>query len=60
LELLHELTPTATIMALLVNPANPSGETVTNELQAAARTLGMQLHVLHATAERDFGTAFAN
>jgi putative ABC transport system substrate-binding protein len=60
LELLHELTPTATIMALLVNPANPSGETVTNELQAAARTLGLQLHVLHATAERDFGTAFAN
>ena len=47
-------------MALLVNPANPTlAESTTKELQAAARTLGLQLHVLHASTERDFETVFA-
>ena len=59
LELLHELVPTATIIALLVNPTNPNAETQSRDLQAAARTLGLQLHVLHASTERDFDTAFA-
>jgi ABC-type uncharacterized transport system substrate-binding protein len=60
LELLHELVPTATIIALVVNPANPTNaETNTKDLQAAARTLGLQLHVLHASTERDFDTVFA-
>src|SRR5215510_14013619 len=44
LEVLHELVPTATIIALLVNPTNPTNaETLSRELQAAARTLGVQL-----------------
>jgi putative tryptophan/tyrosine transport system substrate-binding protein len=57
LELLHELVPTATV-AVLVNPTNPVTETL-RDLQAAARTLGLQLHVLHASVERDFDTVFA-
>jgi putative tryptophan/tyrosine transport system substrate-binding protein len=60
LELLHEMVPTATIMALLVNPTSPSlAEADWREQQAAARTLGLQLHVLHASNERDFDTVFA-
>jgi putative ABC transport system substrate-binding protein len=57
LELLRELVPTATL-AVLVNPTNPATETL-RDLQAAARTLGLRLHVLHASAERDFDTVFA-
>jgi putative ABC transport system substrate-binding protein len=60
LELLHELVPTATMIALLVNPTSPNlAESTTKGVQAAARTLGLQLHVLHASAERDFDTVFA-
>jgi putative tryptophan/tyrosine transport system substrate-binding protein len=59
LELLRELVPTATIIALLVNPINFIAETQSRELQAAARTLGLQLHVLHASTEREFDTVFA-
>jgi putative tryptophan/tyrosine transport system substrate-binding protein len=59
LELLHELIPTATIIALLINPANPNAETQSRDLQAAARTLGLRLHVLHAGAEREFDAVFA-
>jgi putative tryptophan/tyrosine transport system substrate-binding protein len=60
LELLHEVVPTATIMALLVNPTSPNlAEGDTREQQAAARTLGLQLHALHASNERDFETVFA-
>jgi putative tryptophan/tyrosine transport system substrate-binding protein len=60
LELLHELVPTATIMALLVNPTNSSGaESQSREAQTAAHSLGLKLHVLHASTERDFDTVFA-
>ena len=45
-ELLHELVPTASVMALLVNPTTPAAETVTRDALAAARALGLQLHVL--------------
>jgi putative ABC transport system substrate-binding protein len=59
LELLHELVPTATIIAGLVNPTNPViAETETRDLQAAARTLGLTLHVLHASSEQEIDTAF--
>src|SRR5258708_18415537 len=54
LELLHELLPAARVMALLVDPSNPAvAETSAHEMQAAARTLGLQLHVLHARHETD-------
>jgi putative ABC transport system substrate-binding protein len=60
LEIAHELAPKATIVAVLVNPTNPAtAETQLRDLQAAARTLGLQLHVLHASTDRDFDTAFA-
>jgi putative ABC transport system substrate-binding protein len=59
LELLRDLIPTATIIALLVNPTNLTAETQSRDLQAAARNLGLQLHVLHASTERDFDTVFA-
>jgi putative ABC transport system substrate-binding protein len=60
LQLLHELVPTASVMALLVNPANPTlAESNTKELQAAARTLGLELHVLNASTEGDFDGVFA-
>jgi putative ABC transport system substrate-binding protein len=61
LEVLRELVPTATIIALLVNPTNPTNaETLSRDLQAAARTLGVQLQVLHASTERDFDAVFAS
>src|SRR5262249_33835265 len=60
LQLLHELVPAASVMALLVNPANPSlAEPNTKELQAAAHTLGLELRVLSAGTERDFNEVFA-
>ena len=59
LELLHDLVPAATVMALLVNPTNPSAEPLSRDLQTAARTLGLQLHILRASTERDFDTVFA-
>jgi putative tryptophan/tyrosine transport system substrate-binding protein len=60
LELLHKLMPAARAVALLVNPSNPAvAEAATSQMQAAARTLGLELHVLHASAEADFGAVFA-
>jgi putative tryptophan/tyrosine transport system substrate-binding protein len=59
LELAHELFPGATTFALLVNPANPLAATVSKDLQAVADTLGVRLHVLHASTETDFKAAFA-
>ena len=60
LQLLHELVPAASVIALLVNPTNPRiAETNTKELQAAARTVGLELHVLNASTEREFDGVFA-
>jgi putative ABC transport system substrate-binding protein len=60
LELLHELVPRATTMALLINPTNPNAETIAKDLQVAARTRGLQLHVLHASSVGDFDAVFAS
>ena len=60
LELAHQSVPMATVIAVLVNPTDPSSsETQLKNLQAAARVLGVQLRVLHASTERDFDTVFA-
>jgi putative tryptophan/tyrosine transport system substrate-binding protein len=59
LGLLHEMAPTARIVGLLINPANPNGDALTREAQGAARSLGLQLYVLNASTERDFDQAFA-
>ena len=58
LELLHELVPAANVIGLLVNPNNPNAQTLSRDLQVAARKLGLQLHVLHAGNERDFDRVF--
>jgi putative tryptophan/tyrosine transport system substrate-binding protein len=59
LGLLHELVPNVTIMAVLVNPDYPDAGTQIKEVEDAARTLGLQLHILKARTEADFDTAFA-
>jgi putative ABC transport system substrate-binding protein len=59
LELLHELLPTATNIAALVNSANPNAEKQSKDLQAAADTLGLHLQVLRAATERDFDEVFS-
>jgi putative ABC transport system substrate-binding protein len=59
LEVLHELLPAATAIALLVNPTNVLTESETKDLQAAARSLGLQLHVLNASTESQIEAAFA-
>src|SRR5262245_41853973 len=57
---LHESAPTATILALLVKPTTAAlAETTTRELEAAARTLGLEFHVLHASSEHEIDAAFA-
>jgi len=59
LEFLHELVPGATSFALLVNPTGPAfTETGPQEMESAARRLGLQLHVLQATDEREFDEIF--
>jgi putative ABC transport system substrate-binding protein len=58
LELIHEMVPRAAI-AFLVNPTEPSAKTLLRDAQAAARTLGLRLHVLYASTEREFDAVFA-
>jgi len=58
LELLRELVPSAKIVGLLVNPANPTSEFQTTDTQAAARTLGIGLVIRNARGESDIYSAF--
>jgi putative tryptophan/tyrosine transport system substrate-binding protein len=60
LELLHELIPAARVIGLLVNPANPSAEPQSSDLQAAVRKFGLELHVLHASTDQDIEAVFAS
>jgi putative ABC transport system substrate-binding protein len=60
LELLREVVPTATVIGVLVNPANAYvAEAMSRDLQAAARSLGLQLHILGVSSEREIDDAFA-
>jgi putative tryptophan/tyrosine transport system substrate-binding protein len=60
LSLLHALVPKAARVAVIVNPSNPtSAETTLREVQAAARTLGLQTTVLYASTSREINAAFA-
>jgi putative ABC transport system substrate-binding protein len=58
-ELLHQLRPASTSLALLVNPTSPIAEALWRDAQAAARALGLELHILEASREHDFEAAFA-
>src|SRR5262249_49784118 len=60
LELLRELVPGTTRLAVLVNPANAiNAETTLHDAQAAARAMGLQIKVLNASTSRDINAAFA-
>lgn len=60
LQVLHELVPSASDIALLVNPQNPAtAEGYTREVMTASRQLGLRIHVLQAGAPGDFEAAFA-
>ncbi|MFZ1048574.1 MAG: ABC transporter substrate-binding protein, partial [Pseudolabrys sp.] len=59
LELMHELLPTVTTITVLVNPTSVLSEPFVQALQPAARALGLKLHIVNATADRDFDTVFA-
>jgi putative ABC transport system substrate-binding protein len=61
IEKLHEMVPRANVIAALVNPSDPAlGEPATKEAQAAARTLGLQMHIVQASTERDIEAGFAS
>jgi len=59
LEILRGVVPSATIIALLVNPTNPNFEMQSKNTQEAANRLGLELHVLNASVESDFDKVFA-
>src|SRR5215510_1880879 len=60
LELLHQIIPAASVFALLTNPTNPViSEPLSRDAQASARTLGIRLHVLHASSDGEIEAAFA-
>jgi len=59
LELLRELVPTATRVAVLLNPTGPNAETTRTDVAAAAPALGFQIHVLSAGTSREIDLAFA-
>ena len=59
LELLHGAVPSASVIALLLNPANPNAESQSKNTREAALKLGLAIHVLNASTERDFDAAFA-
>ena len=61
LELLRELVPAATRVAVLVNPANaPNTEVTLRDVEAAARAMGLQIQVLNASTTREIDSAFAS
>jgi putative ABC transport system substrate-binding protein len=60
LELLRELVPGVTRVAVLINPANTtSTETMLRDLEPAARAMGLQVQVLNASTSREISAAFA-
>jgi putative tryptophan/tyrosine transport system substrate-binding protein len=61
LEALHEIIPTATTFALLINSSSPTlAESTTRDVRASARTLGVKLHVVSATTDNEIDDAFAS
>ncbi len=59
LELLRELVPSATRVAVLTNPAGPDADTTLRDVNAAARSIGLQIQVIRATNSREITVAFA-
>jgi putative ABC transport system substrate-binding protein len=59
-EVLHQIAPKAAVMAVLLNPKIQSADVQFKEVEAAARTLGLQMHALHASTESDLEMVFAS
>jgi putative tryptophan/tyrosine transport system substrate-binding protein len=60
-QLLHEMVPNAASLALLINPTSPNlAETQSKDLQTAARSRGLNLHILQASTDQDLDDAFAS
>jgi ABC-type uncharacterized transport system substrate-binding protein len=58
LGIVRDLLPAVTNIAVLVNPTRPGVDAQKTQVQEAARALGLTLHILNATSERDFDAAF--
>jgi putative ABC transport system substrate-binding protein len=59
LELLHELVPKATVIAVLINPTGPNVEIILRDVEAAARALRLQIQVVRASTSNEINAAFA-
>jgi ABC-type uncharacterized transport system substrate-binding protein len=60
LELLRELVPSATVIGLLINPGNPTSDSQTRDVQAAAHAIGVEPLILNVGSERNIDAAFAS
>jgi putative ABC transport system substrate-binding protein len=58
-ELLHQLVPTAPLVAMLVNPTASSTRSELQTVQSAADKIGQQVRILNVTSDRDIDAAFA-
>jgi putative tryptophan/tyrosine transport system substrate-binding protein len=58
LGLLRDLVPTASLIAVLLNPTNPPFDAQLSDIREAARAAGQQIHILHANSEREIDAAF--
>jgi putative ABC transport system substrate-binding protein len=58
LQLLQGLSPTSSVIGVLVNPGNPNATSDSAMAQAAAASLRLKIHVVHTVAERDLNAAF--
>jgi putative tryptophan/tyrosine transport system substrate-binding protein len=59
LEVLREMVPATTRVAVLVNPADAASETMLKDVEAATRAMGLQIQVLRANTNREIDSAFA-
>src|SRR5262245_43968805 len=59
LEFLHELTPEARRLAVLINPSNPAADSTLRELETAGKVMGLQIQILNATNSREIDATFA-
>ena len=59
LQVLRELAPNATVLAMIVNPKNPNTEFDVRQMQSAARPMGLEILILNASSERELDAAFA-
>ena len=58
LQLLHEAVPAITVIIAVVNPTEPNSGNLARRLEAAGRELGLELHVMPVSTERDYDNAF--